>query len=405
MWSLSLGIRYFFSKRKEGMISLIGGISVLGVAVGIASLIVVLSIMNGFDLEVKKKIVDTYAHLTVLSEGGIENSDELMARLVAVEGIESASPFFNGQAILKNRGSVTGILLRGIHPRKDPATLEMIRFASPEGAGSGLGEGNIVLGSELMADQRISPGDTVELLVPYSALDMEKTELTVTGAFTSGRYDYDANMALVGLGTARKIFRVEDSVGGIALRAGDQADVNELKGRIQAMLGYPYIVRSWMDLDKNLVSALAMEKKMMFIILTLIVLVACFNISSSLIMMVMEKTRDIGILKALGANVRGISTVFMVQGALVGAVGIVLGTVSGVFIAGRINEIAAFIERAFDVEMFPSDIYYFTEIPVNVSTQDICAVMTVAFVLSVAAGFYPAWKAARLDPVRAIRYE
>jgi lipoprotein-releasing system permease protein len=403
MWSLFLGIRYFFSKRKEGMISLIGGISVLGVAVGIASLIIVLSIMNGFDLEVKEKIVDTYAHLTVLSEGGIENSEELMSRLTAVEGIESASPFFNGQAILKNRGRVTGILLRGVDPERDPGTVDMIEAVPPDG--SGLGEGKIVLGSELMAEQGLSTGDTVELLVPYSALDMERKELEVSGVFTSGRYDYDANMAVVGLRTARKIFRVGDTVGGIALRAEDRADVNELKRNIQSMLGYPYIVKSWMDLDRNLVSALAMEKKMMFVILTLIVLVACFNISSSLIMMVMEKTRDIGILKALGANIRGISAVFMIQGALVGAVGIVLGTFSGVFIAGRINEIADLIERAFGVEVFPSDIYYFTEIPVNVSTQDICAVMAVAFVLSVAAGFYPAWKAAGLDPVRAIRYE
>ncbi|MBD3425725.1 MAG: FtsX-like permease family protein [Candidatus Omnitrophica bacterium] len=403
MWTLFLSVKYFLSRRKERMISLIGWISVVGVALGVASLIIVMSVMNGFDREVQKKIIGTYSHIVIMKEGGIYPSGDLTARIMAVPGVVSVSPFMTGQAVLRRDDTVTGILLKAIDPEKEQNVTDVIKYTD---ASAGDLEGQtIVLGSELMKSERIELGDRVEIMVPYSATDMEKRKLTVIGSFTSGRYDYDSNLAVVSLSTARSLFRTEGQASGLALRLEEAMEVAPARDALQRMLGHPYTVKTWMDLDRNLVTALALEKKMMFIILALIVTVACFNISSSLIMMVMEKTRDIGILKAIGASSAGISTVFFTEGAMIGLGGVLLGTSCGVFLSSRINQVAALLERFTGVNLFPSDVYYFTTIPVEISTSDVVMITVLAMALTLAAGVYPAWKASRLDPVEAIRYE
>ena len=385
------------------MISLIGVISVLGVALGVASLIIVLSVMNGFDREIREKIIGTYAHVIVSRGDGISDPAELISRLESVPGVKSASGFITGQAVLRKDETVAGIILKGIDPEKESEVTEVIEYTAS--AGEHLEGQTIILGSELMKNNDIAVGDIVEILVPYSAMDMQKARLKVIGSFTSGRYDYDANIAVIGLDTGRKLFRTGDSITGVGLRVENEMDPSSVKLSLQSMLRYPYVVKTWMDLDRNLMMALALEKKMMFIILALIVMVACFNISGSLIMMVMEKTRDIGILKAIGANSRGISLIFLLEGAMIGLLGITAGGISGVFIARKVNVVVGFIERVTGLTVFPSDVYYFTEIPVKVSMPDVCSVIFVAMILTLAAGIYPAWKASRLDPVEAIRYE
>ena len=375
----------------------------LGVALGVASLIIVMSIMNGFDAEVQKKIIGTYSHIVIMADGGITDPGRLVSRMESIDGVESAASFMTGQAVLRKDESVTGVLLKGVDPDAEGEVTDVIEYTSASPAD--LKGQTIVLGSELMHSEGIGVGDVVEVLVPYSATDMEKRKLRVIGSFTSGRYDYDSNLGIVGLGTARSMFRTGDTVSGIALRLKDGMEVNFVRDNIQKMLGYPYTVKSWMDLDRNLVTALALEKKMMFIILGLIVMVACFNISSSLIMMVMEKTRDIGILKALGANSMGISAVFFTEGAMIGILGVLTGGAAGIFLSNRVNQVADLIERVTGVVLFPNDVYYFTEIPVKVAGSDVVTIITVAMVLTLAAGVYPAWKASRMDPVEAIRYE
>ncbi|MGB2630401.1 MAG: lipoprotein-releasing ABC transporter permease subunit [Candidatus Omnitrophota bacterium] len=404
MWTFFLSLKYFLSRRREGLISLISLISVLGVALGVASLIIVLSVMNGFDREIRDKIVGTYAHLMVFRDEGIAGYPELVSRLESLPEVKSAAGFVTGQAILKKEKTVTGILLKGIDASKESEVTSVVRYMEKD-SGRELEGNTIILGSELMDNEDIAPGDEIEIIVPYSETDLERSKFKVIGSFTSGRYDYDANLAVIDLGRARELFRMKDKVTGIGLRVDDEMNVSKLKFMLQSMLGYPYIVKSWMDLDRNLVSALALEKKMMFIILTLIVMVACFNISSSLIMMVMEKTRDIGILRAIGATSLGVSAVFFLEGALIGLIGILTGGAAGVFIAYRVNAVADLMKRLTGVEIFPSDVYYFTRIPVNVSPADVWFVISVAMLLTLAAGIYPAWKASRLDPVEAIRYE
>ncbi len=403
MWTIFLSVKYLFSGRKEKMISLVGGISVVGLALGVAALIIVLSIMNGFDSEIREKIIGTYSHVVVMSDGGIKESDGIIEQLESFPGVKNVSPFVTGQAILRGKDSVTGILLKGIDPARESEVTSIVTYSGD--SASELGEGMIVLGSELMANELIAPGDVVEIVLPYSAMDMEKVKLTVIGSFTSGRYDYDSNIGIVSIATAQKMFRMEQKITGVGIKTEDGMKANSVRDGLNKELGYPYLVKSWMDLDKNLVMALAVEKKMMFIILTVIVMVACFNIASSLIMVVMEKTRDIGILKAIGANSSGIKAIFLFLGIMIGMLGTASGAFLGIYISARLNDIAGLIERITGVPLFPSDVYYFTEIPVRTSLTDVVTVVAVAASLTLAAGMYPAWKASRLDPVEAIRYE
>jgi lipoprotein-releasing system permease protein len=230
-------------------------------------------------------------------------------------------------------------------------------------------------------------------------------KLKLIGRFTYGRFDYDANIAIVDIKTADRLFRRENTVSGIGIKVQDEMKVGDLKKTLMDKFDYTYNIKSWMDLDRNLVTALALEKKMMFVILAMIVMVACFNICGSLIMMIMEKTKDIGILKAIGASSMGVSFVFLFQGIFIGLMGVLLGGAAGVFLAERINVAADILEQITGVTVFPDDIYYFTQIPVAISNNDVLTVIIVAFTLVITAGIYPAWKASRLDPVAAIRYE
>ena len=385
---------------------MISVISVFGVIVGVAALIVVISIMTGFDIEIREKIIGTYSHIVLLKEGGIEDEEATMRVLKENENVIAASPFIDEPAFIRYETGVVGILLRGLDEKREGAVSNVKEYVDT--GTLNFGKNGIILGSELAKALRLKKGDEITVFSPYPnkefPYDQKRGKFTMVGTFVSGRYDYDANLAFVSLGSAKELFG-KNSVSGIGIKVDDEFNVKKIKRSLQRTFGNRFTIKSWMDLDKNLMRALAIEKKMMFIILALIILVACFNIASSLIMQVLEKTKDIGILRAIGATAGSIKIIFIFLGFMTGFLGAFLGSCCGIFIAGNINVIADRIEKITGFSLFPSDIYYLSEIPSKIVPGDVAFIAVFALSLAVLASLYPAWKASRLNPVEAIRYE
>jgi len=401
MWPFFVSIRYLTARQKERFISVISLISILGISVGVAALIIVLSIMTGFDEEIKEKIIGAYAHIIILSDDDIENPDVVIAEIKKEKDVTGASAFLERQAILKADKKVMGILLRGIDGKNESEASNMKIFTGKRSLDFGPDGSFAIIGSELMKNLGLREGMKVGILSPQN---MKQKEFTVIDSFTSGRYDYDANIILIDLNTAKALFNTK-GVTGIGVKVRDEYNLIKTRKNLQGKLGYPFMARTWMDLDKNLMKALAMEKKMMFIILGLIVLVACFNISGSLIMMVMEKTKDIGILRALGATAGGVGSVFLINGFITGFIGTAAGAFFGAVISKNINQIAKTIEHFTGYQFFPNDIYYLSEIPAKMQAGDIMTIMLYSLILATLSGIYPALHAAKQDPIEAIRYE
>lgn len=393
-----MALRYLTRRQRERFVSIISVISVLGVIVGVAALIIVISIMTGFDIEIKEKIIGTYSHMILLKEGGIEAEEEIMDALNKNEHVIASAPFLGEPAFIRYKGGVTGILLRGLDAEREPFVSNVKMYV--DGGALDLGENNAILGRELLKTLGLKKGDKITVFSPYN----KKKEFTVFDTFASGRYDYDANLIFTSIKNAKELFN-RQAASGIGMKVDNEFNVNKIKGELQRTFRYPFVIKSWMDLDKNLMRALAIEKKIMFIMLGLIILVACFNIASSLIMQVIEKTKSIGVLRAIGARAADVKMIFVLLGFSIGLIGVFFGAVLGLTIAGNINTIADYAERLIGFELFPSDIYYLSGIPVKIVGADVAAIVIFSLTLAVIASLYPAWKASRLHPVEAIRWE
>jgi len=391
-WQLFVSFRYLTAKRKEKFISIISLISVLGIAVGVASLIVVISVMAGFDRDLQERIVGVHSHLTIESDYGVTPSQELMQKVLGMPHVVSASYYLNGQALIRRGENVTGVVVRGINVRGESTVSKLATYLK-EGA-LNVDDNGILLGSELAGKMRVKIGDTVTLVSPAYT---DGKEYIVKGIFTSGMYEYDMNLAYINIPQAQELFVVKGLVSGVSVKVDDGMRVAEVKRSLLQEARIPYAVRTWMDQNRNLMEALKLEKTVMFIILTLIVMVACFNIASTLIMTVMEKTKDIGILKALGATRSSVMTIFALQGGVIGFLGTAFGTAIGLGLCG-ILEKYKFIE-------LPRDIYYIDRLPVSVNFHDIGLIVMCSICISFAATIYPSYQASRLDPVEALRYE
>ena len=399
-YELWLGLRYLFAKRRERFISIIAVLSIGGVALGVAALLVVLAVMSGFDHDIKEKLVGTNAHLIVDAPGGLQDAGELLRRLSAMEHVVGASPFISGQAILRLPDQAFGVMVRGIDEKREGRVNQLANYLV-------LGrlpntEEEVVIGSELAAFLGARIGDPLLLISPA---DGKTHELTVSGIFRSGMYEYDASLVGVTLERAQAVFRLEHLVSGLSVRLSQLEQASAAKRRLISSLGEPYVVKTWMDLNPILFGALHLEKIVMFVILTLIIVVAALNIVSMLIMVVMEKTKDIGILRSLGATRWSIASLFLLQGCTVGMLGTGLGLAGGIALSSRLSALAKWLEQTFGISVFPPTIYYLDRIPTHISSTDVTMVVTAAFLLTLGASIYPAMRAARLVPVEAIRYE
>ncbi len=416
--------KYLTRKKKSGFISLITWISVLGVAVGVMALIVVLAVMSGFDRELKEKIVGLNPHIYVQASDGISDPDRVVKDIqsLGIPEIHSVARVVQGQAIIRSAANAIGVMVKGIDQEShelDGLQKYIKRGAFNFSKGT-LPEGGLLpsclIGQELARALRVGVGDMIYLISPF----LEKTAagttgflprkaesvpFVVRGIFSMGMNDFDTQLALIDLKEAQALYHLKARISGISVRLNDVDHADSLKYKIQNHLGISYSAMSWMDLNRNFFSALKIEKSVMTILLFLIVLVAAFNIVSTLTMVVMEKTRDIGILKALGATGWGIKRIFIFQGFTVGFFGVILGGFSGLGLAAHINEVADFIERTTGLSVFPSDIYYFSRIPTEIKDMDVMVVIALALAASMIAGFYPAHKASQLRPVEALRYE
>jgi lipoprotein-releasing system permease protein len=404
--------RYLRSKRKVKFISVITLFSAGGVFVGVAALIIVLAVMNGFESEVRTRIVGTTAHVNVLTfqDEGIEDYDQLLPVIEKVDHVEAAAPFIYYKAAIRSPYRSDGLLVRGIDPVLESRVTDLKRNVvhgtldlEPAGDDSGRPLPGIVLGSTLAEalgatlDQRVtllSLRDTQNMgawMVPRAA------QFRVAGIFETGMYEYDSALAYISLSAAQKLFELGDRVTGIQVKTDDLYRAGDVAKAIGERLGYPYYTIDWMHMNKNLFSWMTLEKWGMFVVLSLIVIVATFNIVSTLIMVVMEKTKDIGILKSMGAASGSIMRIFMFEGLLVGLVGTLLGCLGGYVIC--------WAQETFHFFSLPPEIYFINTLPIEMKVFDFVKVAAAAMTLCFFATVYPARKAAKLVPVDAIRYE
>jgi lipoprotein-releasing system permease protein len=413
-YELRIGLRYTRAgrraRRRNGFISFISGISMAGIALGVMALIVVLSVMNGFVSQVRDRMLSVVSHIEVFSLGTPIDWKEVERSARTNPEVIGAAPYINAQALLTRGDAVRGVLVRGIEPEAEPAVSDIASQVRGEPLTALKdGEFGIVLGGELARALGVALGEKITLIAPQGQVTPAGVvprlkQFTVTGTFDSGHYEYDSALALVHIGDAQRLFRI-DGPTGVRLRIKDMQRATEVASQLVKTLPPKLLVRDWSRQNPSWFAAVQVEKRMMFIILALIVAVAAFNLVSTLVMTVTEKQADIAILRTLGATPRSVMAVFMVQGALIGVLGTLLGVAGGLFVATNLASIFPTIERIAGFPLIPKDIYFISSLPSEPRAGDIVPIAVISIILSLVATLYPSWRASRVRPAEALRYD
>jgi len=414
-YELILGWRYTRAgraTRRNGFISFISGVSMLGISLGVAALIIVLSVMNGFQKEVRDRMLGVLSHIEVFDASGQAIAD-LPRTLTTIEhhpAVLGAAPFVGSQALIARGEDMKGVLVRGIDPALEPKVTDLAADLSDTVLPRlRPGEFGIVLGGELARSLGVMAGDTVTLIAPSGQVTPAGVvprvrTMTVVGTFDSGHYEYDSALAMLHLDDAARIFRVEGPTG-VRVKIKDLHAAREVAAELAAQLDPGMLVRDWTRQNRTWFAAVQLEKRMMFIILTLIVAVAAFNLVSTLVMTVTDKRADIAILRTLGASPRSIMGVFVVQGAMVGVIGTGVGLLLGLGVAFNIDTIVPALERLLGASFLPQDVYLISRMPSDPQRGDIVPVGLISLALAFVATLYPSWRASRVNPAEALRYE
>ncbi|MRR53220.1 MAG: lipoprotein-releasing ABC transporter permease subunit [Deltaproteobacteria bacterium] len=420
-YELLIGLRYLRAKRKSTFISIITFISTAGVALGVMALIVVLAVMTGFEEDLTDKILGTNAHVVVMTpSGAIDDYQAVMGKMKSVPGVVAATPFIYSQVMLSNGPNVSGVVLRGIETESDVQVTNLSK-SIVEGKLTGLDSESsgstespampgIIIGKELAKNLNIFVGDTLNVVSPLGNITPfgmvpKMKKFRIAGLFNTGMFEYDSTLAYVGLRQAQDFLGLDKTVTGIQLKVKDVYQADKVAKTINQGFGYEFFARDWMQMNKNILFALKTEKMVMFIILTLIVLVAAFGIASTLFMVVMEKTKDIAILKSMGATGASIMKIFVLEGLIIGVAGTVVGVLSGLLIAHNLEFIVDLVKTLTGFELFSRDVYYLDHFPSQVVPRDVLLISVTAIFISFVATLYPSWQGSRLPPAEALRYE
>ncbi|WP_353153398.1 lipoprotein-releasing ABC transporter permease subunit [Herminiimonas fonticola] len=409
-----VGIRYTRAGRRSGrnsFISFISLISMAGIALGVAALIIVLSVMNGFQKEVRDRMLSVLSHIEVFEPyGGLPDWQTTAREAFMNKEVRGAAPYVDAQAMMTRDETLRGVAVRGVLPDEEPKVSDVASQVK-EGSLHDLrsGEFNIVLGNELARSMNARLGDKVTMIAPQGQVTPAGViprlkQFTVVGIFDSGHFEYDSTLAFIHIDDAMKMFKL-NAPSGLRLKIEDMQRAPQVALDLSRTLSGDVLIRDWSKQNRNWFAAVQTEKRMMFIILTLIIAVAAFNLVSTLVMTVTDKQADIAILRTLGASPGSIMKIFMIQGALVGLIGTAIGVGGGVLIAANIDVIVPFIERILGVQFLPKDIYLISSLPSDLRWPDVWTIGGVAVVLAFLATLYPSWWAARVKPAEALRYE